>query len=157
MSQESNYDDAKSITNEKTNGGPGAPKGNFNAWKTGVYSSRKGLVLICRTCAAKRQCPKFNSSNPNQPCHFERFEAPDLSNMSKLCNFLRELIELDYTRYRRGLNFEVLSGGMMDMDVTRLSQSIQKAISTLCRLAELSELEQRVAVLEEKIGGMGDG
>jgi hypothetical protein len=73
--------------------------------------------------------------------------------MSKLCDFLRELIGLDYSRYRRGLNFEILSGGVMDMDVTRLSQNIQRAIYTLGRLTELSELEKRVEALEAKIEG----
>jgi hypothetical protein len=152
MSQECNNKEAQSTTNKKTNG-PGAPKGNFNAWKSGVHSSRKGLILICRTCVAKSKCPKYSENEPNQPCYFERFEAPDLSDMSKLCDFLRELIGLDYSRYRRGLNFEILSGGVMDMDVTRLSQNIQRAIYTLGRLTELSELEKRVEALEAKIEG----
>lgn len=153
MSDEITEEPSYNNNSEKTKG-PGAPKNNFNAWKSGVYSKRKGIILICRLCVAKPKCPKYNEAEPNQPCYFEKFKEPDLGDLSKLCNFLKELITLDYTRYRRGLNFEILSGGLQDLDVTKLSQNIQRGIYTLRRLEELSTLEQRLKSLEEKIGGV---
>jgi len=141
------------MSEENTTGkGPGAPLGNTNAFKHGKYSKRRDLILTCRTCAAKSQCDKFDKSNPNVPCVFEKVEKIDLSDIGKLTDFLRHLIELDYLRYRRGCNFEVLSGGLLDGDLIKLGQHIQKENYTLGQLTELSELEKRVKSLELKIG-----
>lgn len=135
----------------RTGKAPGAPKGNTNAWKSGKYSQRKDIILTCRTCSVKTKCENFDASNLNAPCAFEKIPKPDVSTVEKLTDFLRHLIELDYLRYRRGCNFEIFLGGILDGDLIRLGQHLQKEIYTLARLTELSELDSRVAALESKI------
>lgn len=137
----------------RANKGPGAPKGNLNAWKHGRYSRRKDIVLTCRLCAAANRCIHRNMENPDAPCVYEKRlkEPEDLTSVDGLRAFLQQLIELDYARYRRGLILEILGGGLLDGDLTKLGQHLQKEIYTLGRLIEIGELEERVKRLEEAI------
>jgi hypothetical protein len=146
------------MSKENTTGkGPGAPLGNTNAFKHGKYSKRRDLILTCRTCAGKSHCDKYDSSNPNVACAFEKLDRIDLTDIGKLTDFLRNLIEIDYLRYRRGCNFEIFSGGMLDGDLIKLGQHIQRGIYTLGQLLQVSELERRVAALEAKIENRREG
>ena len=150
MGEESRLDKGTGIAGGGNKRGPGAPRGNFNAWKHGKFSRRRGIVLTCRICAAAERCVHRNAQNPDLPCVYERKLAgvKDLTTIDGLKTFLRELIELDYGRYCRGLIFEVLGGGLLDSDLTRLAGHIRAEIQTLGRLMELGELEERVRRLE---------
>jgi len=145
MTEESKQDNASHTTQKKTT--VGAPSGNLNAWKHGRYSKRRDIILTCRTCALKDACEEYDSENPTMPCVYEKIDRPDLSNMTKLCDFLRELMETDYMRYRRSCNFEILQGGRIDPETTKLSKHVKDEIYTLGRLSELSELEKRISDL----------
>lgn len=74
-----------------------------------------------------------------------------MENVEGLINFLKELIEMDFLRLRRCYQFEILTGGMIDNDAIKLGQHIRNMIFTIAKLTELSEIENRVAVLESKI------
>jgi len=147
MSKENSYDGASDTTSEKTKR-RGAPSGNMNAWKHGKYSSRRDIILTCRTCVAKSQCEKYDES---KPCFYEKVQKPDLGDVGKLADFLRHLIELDYLRLRRCYHFEVLQGGLIDADAFKLGRHIRNEIYTLARLTELSDIEKRLERLEQKL------
>lgn len=153
MIDEMKQDNSSATIEEKTNNGPGAPIGNLNAWKHGRYSKRKDIILTCRTCALKDVCSDYNDENKVSPCVYEQIDRPNLSDLANLCDFLRELIETDYMRYRRSCNFEILEGGRIDSETTKLSKHIKDELYTLGRLSEIGELEKRVEQLEQRIGG----
>jgi len=130
----------------------GGQPGNVNAVRHGKYSDRD--FLTCAVCVARGKCPEFDESNQMRVCVFEKkVTKPDLSTIEKLTDFLRELLAVDWLRFQRAVAFERLSGGMLDTDALKLENHMRGVIFTIAKLSELSDLEKRVAVLEEKIEG----
>ncbi len=134
----------------KTGKGPGAPKGNLNAYKHGKYSQRRDIILTCATCAAVKQCDKYNALKPKSACHYEKIEKPDLRSVEGLINFLKDLIEMDFLRLRRCYQFEILTGGMIDAEAVKLGNHIRNLVFTIGRLQELSEIEKQIQLLDER-------
>jgi hypothetical protein len=131
----------------------GQPK-NKNAVKHGKYSDRD--FLLCSCCVAKAKCTEFDENNQMRVCAFEKkVSKPDLSTIEKLIDFLRELLSVDWLRFQRAVAFERLSGGMLDADALKLEVHMRGVAFTIAKLSELSELEKRVAALEQKIEGEG--
>lgn len=131
----------------------GQPK-NKNAVKHGKYSDRD--FLTCAVCVAKSKCPEFDEENQLRVCVYEKkLEKPNLSTIEKLLDFFRELLSVDWLRFQRAIAFERLSGGMLDADALKLEGHMRAVAFTIAKLSELSELEKRVAALEQKIEGEG--
>jgi len=134
----------------KTGKGPGAPKGNLNAWKSGKYSQRRDIILTCATCAATKQCDKYNAEKKKSACHFEKISKPNLENVEGLINFLKDLIDMDFLRLRRCYQFEILTGGMIDGEAIKLGQHLRNIVFTIAKLKELSEIEKQIQLLDER-------
>jgi len=129
----------------------GQPR-NTNAVRHGKYSNRD--FLLCSCCVAKSKCEHFDKEKQLQVCIFEKkLEKPDLSTIEKLLDFLTDLLSVDWLRFQRAVAFERLSGGMLDGDALKLEGHMRGVAFTIAKLSELSELEKRVAALEEKIEG----
>jgi len=134
----------------KAGKGPGAPKGNLNAYKHGKYSQRRDIILTCATCAAVKQCDKYNAEKKKSACSYEKIEKPDLGSVEGLINFLKDLIEMDFLRLRRCYQFEILTGGMIDGEAIKLGQHIRNIVFTIAKLTELSEVEKQIQLLDER-------
>ena len=127
----------------------GAPYGNKNAVRHGKYSDRD--FLTCAVCVAKSKCAEFDENNQMRVCVYEKkLEKPDLSSIEKLLDFLKELLSVDWLRFQRAVAFERLSGGMLDVDALKLEGHMRGVAFTIAKLSELSELERRIAEVDER-------
>jgi hypothetical protein len=99
----------------------GAPKGNQNARKHGVYST-KMPQLACDNCPHTQVCPQYRAGHV---CAYLN-ELSDTKNMSDRDKELADLEALQQTtliRLRRAMMFETFQGGVLDKEVTKLTAS----------------------------------
>jgi hypothetical protein len=111
----------------------GAPKGNQNARKHGLYSS-KLPQLACDNCPHIQVCPQYRQGHV---CAFlTEFANWDSQKPNKELAFLEDLAQSQTTRLRRAMMFETFEGGAINKEVSKLARDAATIVKTLADLKQ---------------------
>jgi hypothetical protein len=91
-------------------------------------------VFSCNSCSVGPDCPEYK---PGYVCAFNKsFAAIPLRNSSSALALMKEVVERNKQRFRRAiLTEELVNGGMLDPQVTGMSQVLMQQTRELVELA----------------------
>ena len=96
----------------------GAPKGNANAMKHGLYS-RKAPGLACNSCPIASKCYMFREDHV---CAFEKdFRKDKITSIDDAQDLMRRLTEEDLSRLQKALIFETATGSVSETTTRHLA------------------------------------
>lgn len=99
----------------------GAPKGNQNARKHGLYSPRLPQ-LVCDNCPHIQVCPQYRAGHV---CAFlTEFSTWSSDKQSKELAFLEDMLQSQLVRLRRAMLFETFEGGIVNKEVSKLTRDV---------------------------------
>lgn len=99
----------------------GAPKGNQNARKHGLYSSRLPQ-LACDQCPHIQVCPQYRAGHV---CAFlTEFSGWTSDKQNKELAVLEDMLQSQIVRLRRAMVFETFEGGILNKEVTKLNRDV---------------------------------
>lgn len=103
----------------------GAPKGNQNARKHGLYSARLPQ-MACDSCPHIQVCPQYRAGHV---CAFlTEFSQEQQSIKESAKPFvatLENLLQTQVARLRRSLLFETFEGGIINKETSKVAKSVQ--------------------------------
>lgn len=99
----------------------GAPRGNQNARKHGLYSPRLPQ-LACDNCPHIQVCPQYRAGHV---CAFlNEFALWSTDKQQQQLALLEDLLQSQMIRLRRAMMFETFEGGMVNKEVTKLTREV---------------------------------
>lgn len=127
----------------------GAPKGNANAFKHGMYTKRLPK-LICDTCPIAGQC---YMNRPGHVCAFDKeFSKLKVFTVEEAEEAMIGLVNTDLERLQRQIVFETVQGGVANSDVTALQASVFARVDRVKQLMEeRRRKEQAMEDTQERI------
>lgn len=117
--------------------------------------------LSCNTCATGPECPEYKTG---YVCAYEKaFKAFPSRDLDCVLELARYIVDRNKERlFRAMLSEQLVSGGSVDPEVTRLSEVVLKQVDHLIRLnsetvrAELSVSESNTGLLSRLFGGFNE-
>jgi len=117
--------------------------------------------LSCNTCATGPECPEYKTG---YVCAYEKaFKAFPSRDLDCVLELARYIVDRNKERlFRAMLSEQLVSGGSVDPEVTRLSEVVLKQVDHLIRLnsetvrAELSVSENNTGLLSRLFGGFNE-
>lgn len=110
---------------------PGAPLGNQNARKHGIYSKRMPNY-VCNTCAIRDLCPEYKADSI---CAFlEDFRANGISSVDEVVEYVEDNIRLRHERALMNAMIERAQGGVIDPNVSNELVTLSETAVMLARL-----------------------
>jgi len=109
----------------------GAPLGNQNARKHGLYS--KLLPgLTCNSCPIRDTCPKFKVDHV---CAFQKeFEQANVETVADAIEYMKGLVQFTHERMIKNALFEAVQGGIIDPQVSLEQERLFEQTERLARL-----------------------
>lgn len=116
----------------------GAPKGNINAMRHGIYS-KKLPALACDTCPIAGQCYMHR---PGNVCAFDKeFKKLQVTDVESAIDIMRDMVNTDLERVQRQLLFETAQGGVANTDTTGLLNATFQKVDKVRELMKVRELQ----------------
>jgi len=108
----------------------GAPAGNQNARKNGLYS-RKMPNLACDNCPHIQVCPQYRAGHVCAFLNEYSRQIESLSGESPELTAVRVILEEQIKRATRSLLFETFEGGILNKETSRVMRDVQSAAQLL--------------------------
>lgn len=121
--------------------GGGAPAGNMNALRWGVYAP--GIKLQCDTCLIADTCPKFEKG---KECGFERGADFDIKQIEDCISAMNEMLKANWTSFQRGKRQEIAQGGIVDEGTLKIASRVSKDLEILGKFIAIRD--QKVTDVE---------
>ncbi len=121
--------------------GGGAPTGNTNALKWGVYTP--GIKLQCNTCLITDTCPNFEKG---KDCGFERGIEFDIKQIEECISAMNEVLKANWVSFQRGKRQEIAQGGIVDEGTLKIASRVSKDLEILGKFIAIRD--QKVADVE---------
>lgn len=121
----------------------GAPKGNKNAIKHGLYS-KKMPALSCDACPIAGQCYMYRQGHV---CAFDKeFKKLKVNTVEDAKDAMVAIVNTDLERLQRQLLFETVQGGVANTDTSNLVQQVFTRAERVKALMQESDPNRHVSV-----------
>jgi hypothetical protein len=108
----------------------GAPSGNQNARKNGLYS-RKMPNLACDNCPHIQVCPQYRAGHVCSFLNEYSRQIESLAGETPEVTAIRVILEEQIKRATRSLLFETFEGGILNKETSRVMRDVQSAAQLL--------------------------